>query len=451
MKHTDSKLIKQLKIMLISCAVFVFVMGIVWAATEQLLWLKVLAIACGSLGLAAVLFALFSSCKAIKEKLFWYESILDSIPFPISVTDKNMNWTFVNKPVEELLKKSRDELLGLHCSNWGANICKTENCGITCLHKNVLQTTFRQMGLHFQVDTAYLRDRAGEIVGHIEVVQDITRMDTMEDLERLMKNINEISRELEQSAEQVSTGAQSVAMGAASQANAVDSLSEAITRVSDQIKRNSQFSDEANAIAAQAADSIRISNEHMEELMRAMNEINARSSEISKIIKAIEDIAFQTNILALNAAVEAARAGSAGKGFAVVADEVRNLAGKSADAAKNTTSLIEGSVLAISEGVRITEITAHDLKSVVNSVISTNDLITKIHQATKEQESAIGQITYSIEQISSVVQTNSATSEESAAAAEELTGQVAMLKAVESGGSIADIKKPAASLGKYRT
>lgn len=349
--------------------------------------------------------------------------MLDEIPFPISVTDQEMNWTFINRPVEEMLKTTRAEAIGKHCSNWGAGICNTEQCGVTCLKKNIVQTTFDQMGATFQVDTAYLHDSQGNVTGHIEVVQDISKLNSMKQLEVLLNKIEQICPVLSSGAEQVASSSQSLAQGAAEQAAAVEQLSASVSMISSQVNDNARNAHKADDMAVKATASIQSSNQQMGELMSSMHTMESKSHEISKIIKTIEDIAFQTNILALNAAVEAARAGTAGKGFAVVADEVRNLAAKSADAAKNTTTLIQDSVSSVAAGVRLAGIANKELNGAVENVVLTTEILSEITKATEEQSLAVSQITIGVEQISSVVQTNSATSEETAAASEELSSQ----------------------------
>lgn len=227
---------------------------------------------------------------------------------------------------------------------------------------------------------------------------------------------------------QVSDGAQLLAQGATEQASAIEELAASIDQITNNVREISKNTTIAEETANGATRAVNDSNVHMQNLMAAMTDINIKSEEISKIIKTIQDIAFQTNILALNAAVEAARAGQAGKGFAVVADEVRNLAGKSAEAAKNTTELIEASVNSINFGVKLAKETAENMLGVVDGTNATTDIITKIAQATDEQSESLSHVTIGIEQISTVVQTNSATSEESAAASEELSSQAHFMK-----------------------
>lgn len=247
-------------------------------------------------------------------------------------------------------------------------------------------------------------------------------------LNSTLGQINQASDQVSSGSDQVSYGAQALSQGATEQAASVEELASTITEISSQIMDNAANAQKASKEAGNAGFEMNESNKKMQALIEAMCEISNSSQQISKVIKTIEDIAFQTNILALNAAVEAARAGSAGKGFAVVADEVRNLASKSAEAAKSTTELIEGSILAVENGTKLANDTAKSFDVVVGNATTVSEIVDEISRASSEQANAIAQVTQGIDQISAVVQTNSATAEESAAASEELSGQAAMLK-----------------------
>ena len=246
----------------------------------------------------------------------------------------------------------------------------------------------------------------------------------------LSSTIGEIKTTAEQvssGSNQVSAGAQALSQGATEQASSIEELSATISDISDQITANAENARYANELSTETEQEVSNGNTLMQEMIAAMDEISNKSNEIGKIIKAIEDIAFQTNILALNAAVEAARAGAAGKGFAVVADEVRNLAQKSAEAVKDTTALIEGSIFAVENGRKIANITANSLTQIVEKTSIVNEKIQNITEASSIQAESIAQVTLGVEQISAVVQLNSATAEESAAASEELSSQASIL------------------------
>ena len=246
-------------------------------------------------------------------------------------------------------------------------------------------------------------------------------------LNSVFSTMSSSAQQVDAGSSQISNSAQQLAQGSSEQASSAEELTASITDISQKISENSGHVDNVAQELDKTAADLKNSNEQMQQMQVSMDDISAASNEIRKVIKVIDEIAFQTNILALNAAVEASRAGEAGKGFAVVADEVRSLAGKSAEAAKQTSDLIESSIQKVQSGKALADSTAKNLNSVVKSLASLDQMVQKINEISSAQSSVVSQITSGVEQISSVIQTNSATAEECAAASEELSSQADLL------------------------
>ncbi len=248
------------------------------------------------------------------------------------------------------------------------------------------------------------------------------------ELSGAMRQVNHSAEEVANASNQLSSSAQTLSLGTTQQASSVQELAARVNTISEEVKHTASGALDVRSQTHQTGEEVFLCNQKMQTLVEAMEKIQTSSEEIEKILKTIDDIAFQTNILALNAAVEAARAGSAGKGFAVVAEEVRDLAGKSAQAAQNTSELIANSTIAVHTGTEIAQNTATILLGVVNSIQSVVDAIDHIAIISNEQSESVEEVSKGINQISAVVQSNSSTAEEGAAASEQLSAEAASLK-----------------------
>lgn len=273
------------------------------------------------------------------------------------------------------------------------------------------------------LDVAITADYKGDFV---EIKDSLNHI--IVNLSQVLGDIGNAADQVASGSRQVSDGSQTLSQGSTEQASSIQELTASITEIASQTKQNAINANQANELAMEAKKSAEQGNGQMQEMLSSMDGINEASANIFKIIKVIDGIAFQTNILALNAAVEAARAGQHGKGFAVVAEEVRNLAARSAEAAKETTDLIEGSIHKVQGGTTLAKETAEYLDEIVGGVEKAANLVGKIAEASNEQATGIAQVNKGIEQVSLVVQNNSATAEQSAAASEELSSQAELLK-----------------------
>lgn len=261
-------------------------------------------------------------------------------------------------------------------------------------------------------------------------------------LSNMFKEIKDTSSQVSLGSKQIAEGSQSLAECSTEQASSVEELSASITEISQKTKDNAATADKASKLSVTIKENAEKGNRQMNEMIAAVADINEASGSIFKIIKTIDDIAFQTNILALNAAVEAARAGKHGAGFAVVAEEVRNLASKSAEAAKDTGNMIQDSMSKAEMGSRIAQETADSLSEIVRGINESGNMIEEIARASDEQSVGIAQIELGIDQVTQIIQTNSATAEESAAASEEMNSQSVVLEELMKQFKIKENNKP---------
>lgn len=312
----------------------------------------------------------------LEDRITWLEGTLDAVPQPITVTDLDMRWIYINKMTEGLLRRTREQVRGRHCSEWKADICNTEKCGVRSLRDGRPQTTYMQaMGdgsqRCMQVDTSYIMDRGGQRIGHVEIVTDIH---AKYEVENMYSSI----------------------------AGSVEEMSSVMMEMEAQTKGNAEGASKASRLAETSRKLVQAGNAQMNRLVEAMKGIGESSHKILKINKVIDEIAFQTNILALNAAVEAARAGESGTGFAVVADEVRNLAARVSAASMETSDLIGAAESSVGQGAQLAAEVASSLSQIDESSVSMDTLLGEIAGASVEQTKGISAVSEGLRRLEQV-------------------------------------------------
>ena len=418
--------------------------------------------------------------SSVQDKIFWLEQILDSIQFPLSVTDLDMNWTFVNKSALQVTGAKREDILGKQCSNWGADICKTERCGVECLKRGISESNFRQPGVErdFQVNTFYLYGREGEKIGHVEVVQDVTEQNKLRSaaenalkegilhsanqLEYVVEIVTSASEQLSAQIEQSSRGTEEQAHRIGETATSMEEMNATVLEVAKNASNAASSADlsreraeEGSHVVSQLVKGIEDVQNQSYEMKTDMDNLGKQAEGIGQILNVISDIADQTNLLALNAAIEAARAGDAGRGFAVVADEVRKLAEKTMTATKEVGDAIRGiqdgtkqhidrverSGKTIKDVTELANTSGESLREIVSLAEATTDQVQSIATASEQQSSASEEINQSIESVSRISSETADAMRQSAQAVTELANQAQVLKGLidemksEGGGS----------------
>jgi methyl-accepting chemotaxis protein len=360
----------------------------------------------------------------------WYQSLLNAVPLPLSVTDNDLKCTYINKATENMLGITLADVKGMHCGDiWKAGICYTPECGVTCLKRGQSSTKFSHGDFFFQVDASYLYDNNNKPEGHVEVVQNITEtMSHQREQAKLIDAIHQASAMFLNDAKMIADGATTLADGATGQSATIEELSAAINDIKEKTIHNAEIAKEASSLSASIITNAHTGSEKMDKMMQAVREIDESSKQIEEVIKVIDSIASQTNLLSLNAAIEAARAGEAGRGFAVVAEEVRDLATKSAEAAQDNGKLILSTVEKAQLGLEMATETTASLNEIVEGINRNAAHIDDISKSCELQVEAIGYLNAGVDEVAQIAEETSATAQESASTSQEMHEQAERLE-----------------------
>ena len=445
-----------------------------------------------------LLFAVIKMKDIVVQKSIWYESIINSMPFPISVTDINMNWTFINKAAEQVTGRKLKDVTGMQCSNWGADICNTDRCGVKLLRKGQTTSFFKQPGMEneFQVDVTYIYDKQGNKIGHVEFVQDVTKVVSQQkylerashallkemekfaegdltvsvkkekddeigklfdgfnkavgNISRLIGELTEAVQATASAANQISASSEEMAAGAQEQsaqasevATAVEEMATTIIETTknanvaaESAKAAGEIANEGGKAVTQTVEGMNRIADVVESAAATVQQLGKNSDQIGEIVQVINDIADQTNLLALNAAIEAARAGEQGRGFAVVADEVRKLAERTTKATKEIATMIKTIQKDTYDAVE-------SIQKGKNEVDAGKHLANKAGASMKEIVSAAGKVL-------DVANSVASASEEQSSAAEQISKSIESINNVthESATGIQQIARASEDLNR---
>ena len=333
-----------------------------------------------------------------KQRLIFYlEGSLDAMAFPVTTTDMNMKWVFINKVTETLLAQrnlDKRSVIGKHCSNWQADICETENCGISCLRNGQQTTHYNQEypdapSTYMQVDTHYIKDDTGKNIGHVELVTNVDSIKQLSETAKILtpssESLLEVSKQFEQNSFDMSQRSDSVAVASEEMSSNMQSMSSAMEETTMNMNHVASAVEEMNAtigeIAKNSENARSMTNLAVEQGKNAsvqVSKLGESANKIASVTEIISDISDQTNLLALNATIEAARAGESGKGFAIVAAEIKELAKQTSDATEEIKRTVEG-IQTSTDG------TVSEIENISDGINDINDIVSSIASAVEEQ------------------------------------------------------------------